>query len=278
MIKHGGDRIITVSNISEYIYCPLKLYLKHNHEKDVQKHDIIAGKFVHEIRRDFEELLKRNIWSVKEDMEFSKIFALLYEAVPEIIEKKSQRYEDMESIDLNDIENLCEDIKYDLKLDSYSLAAQIKKILIKTGKTGGEISEVLFPPSLVEFSIDNQELNLSGKVDRIEIIDGIYYPVEMKTGKPPASGVWESDALQITAYALLIEQEFNRDVLVGFVDYLQINQRRPVVVNSNLREKLLDVLEEVYSMFYEGNIPEIKQNVKKCKICEYADLCEYCND
>jgi len=255
--------MITVSNISEYIYCPLKLYLKHNHGEDIQTQDMMAGKLVHEIRRDFEELLKRNIWSVKEDMEVSKIFALLYKDVPEIIEKKSQIYGHMESMDLNGIKNLCEAIKDDLKLDSYSLAAQIKKILIKTGKTGGEISEMLFPQSLVEYSIENQDFNLSGKVDRIEIIEGIYYPVEMKTGKPPVRGVWESDALQITAYALLIEQEFNRDVLVGFVDYLQINQRRPVVVNSNLREKLLDVLEQIYSMFYEGNIPKIKQNVKK---------------
>lgn len=100
----------------------------------------------------------------------------------------------------------------------------------------------------------------------------------MKTGRPPVRGVWESDALQITAYALLIEKEFNREVLVGFVDYLQINQRRPVIVNSNLRERLWDVLEQINSMFYEGIIPEIKQSTKKCKICEYADLCEYYND
>lgn len=108
-------------------------------------------------------------------MEVSKIFVLLYKDIPEIIEKKFQRYGHLESMNLIDIEDLLEDIKDDLKLDSYSLAALIKKILIKTGKTGGEISEMLFPQSLVEFSIDNQELNLRGKVDRIEIFPNIFY-------------------------------------------------------------------------------------------------------
>lgn len=43
---------------------------------------------------------------------------------------------------------------------------------------------MLFPPLLIEFSIEDPELNLRGQLDRIEIVDGSYYPVEIKSGLP----------------------------------------------------------------------------------------------
>lgn len=57
IILYNGGRMITVSvsNISEYIYCPLKLYLKYDHGEYIQTQDLITGKLVHEVRRDFEE-------------------------------------------------------------------------------------------------------------------------------------------------------------------------------------------------------------------------------
>lgn len=36
-----------------------------------------------------------------------------------------------------------------------------------------------------------------------------YIPVKIKTGKPSES-VWEGDRLQICAYTMLLEEEFNR--------------------------------------------------------------------
>lgn len=74
--------------------------------------------------------------------------------------------------------------------------------------------------------------------------------------------MWKSDALQIGAYAILMEHEFTREIPLGFVEYTGVCQRRPVLVNIDLREEVLNVLEDIKSMLTDGNIPELMQNPK----------------
>ncbi|AEG19155.1 CRISPR-associated protein Cas4 [Methanobacterium paludis] len=272
---NGVNMMINVSSISEYIYCPVKSYIKHTERLDIQTTPMITGKLVHEVRRGFEELIKRNMWSVNEKMEIRDIFESLFEDVPEFVENKIQRYHDARLIDLETKKKICRDLKGDVELDSWTVAIKTQKIIRKTRKTGADIVDLLFPPLLLEFSIEDSELNLRGQLDRIEIVDGVYYPVELKTGVPPVKGVWKSDAIQIAAYAILMEQEFNKEVPVGFVDYMGAGQRMPVLVNTSLRNDLVNVLEDMKSMFKNGEIPELMQNPKKCVKCDYADFCEY---
>ncbi len=274
----GVNMMINVSSISEYIYCPVKTYIKYTESHDIQTTAMITGKLVHEIRRGFEELIKRNLWSVDEKMEIRDIFESLFEDVPEFVENKTQKYHDAQLIDIGTKKRICRDLKSDLELDSWTVAIKTQKIIKKSRKKGEDIVDLLFPPLLIEFSIEDSELSLRGKLDRIEIIDGIYYPIEIKTGLPPMKGVWKSDAIQIAAYAILMEEEFNKEVPVGFVDYLGAGQRRPVMVNTSLREDLLNVLEDMQSMFEGGEIPELKQSPKKCVKCDYADFCKYRSD
>ncbi len=72
-----------------------------------------------------------------------------------------------------------------------------------------------------------------GQIDKIEIIDGVYYPIKIKTNLPPLKGVWLSDAIHITAYAYLMEHEFNKEVPVGFVNYMRVGSKKPVLINTS---------------------------------------------
>ncbi|MBM4241578.1 MAG: CRISPR-associated protein Cas4 [Euryarchaeota archaeon] len=271
----GVKMQIRVSSISEYLYCPMKMYLSFTQDIKPKNPNILSGKLSHQIRRDFQEILKRNIQSIRGNEKIEEILDIIFRDVPSLIENTSVGILDVENHGNIDIEKLYQNLAEDLKLESWIISAKIKKILQSTGKNSSEIIDILFPPSLLEYRIDNKKLNLSGKIDKIEIINGIYYPIEIKTGKYPIKGVWEADAIQVAAYSVLIEEEFDTEVLVGFVEYLKINKQIPVVINSKLRKELFEVLDDIKKMFYEGHVSEIAQNINKCKICEYSVFCEY---
>jgi len=265
--------MLKVSEISEFIYCPAKLYLKRTMDFEVQNSAITTGKVIHEVRRGFEEILKHNIWNIKRDMEIAEIQKIILNGIPEFIDDLQLKY--MNNSYQEDLNKFFKELKEDLIIEASLKVLKIKKLMETTKKHGMEISEMLFPQSLLEFSLESEELNLKGKVDKIEIINGIYYPIEVKTGFPPSKGTWLSDSLQIAAYAALIDYELNKEVLVGFVYYTRIFEKRPVVINSILHNKLFQVLDSINTMFEKEEIPEFKIFKNKCKKCEYMGICEY---
>ncbi|MGB9978885.1 CRISPR-associated protein Cas4 [Methanobacterium sp.] len=267
--------MIRVSSITEFVYCPAKMFLNQIQGNNIQTSKMIHGKLVHEIRRGYEEITKQNIWRIKENIELEDIFSTIFEEVPQFVEKVSKKYSAKYEINSSTLNGMCKDLEDDLKLESQFLSLKIKKILNTSSKRSGEIAEMFFPQSLLEFSLKNEELNLRGKIDKIEVINNIYYPVEVKTGMPPSKGVWLADALQIAAYAVLMGYELNKEVLVGFVDYIRICERRPVVVDSILHQKLFGILDDITTMFEKQEIPEFKLNKNKCEKCEYMDICEF---
>ena len=264
--------MITVSVFNEYIYCPMIVYIRYMENSDIQTNTILTNEITHEAITGFEELIKRNMWNLNGEIGVKDILTALYKNVPNFLNTIHQRYEN-DMID-GDTKEVFNKLKEDLKFVSWMIAIKTQKIL-RSGLTGAEAIDLLFPPSLTEFTIENRELGLTGRLDKIEIIDGVYYPVELKTNLPPLKGVWESDALKITAYAILMESEFNKTVNVGFINYIRVGTRKPVIINSILRNKFLDKFKELTLMFYNDLIPEFVQNVKKCQACDYSGICEY---
>ncbi len=262
--------MIPVSMISEYLYCPLKVYTI-MHVENIKScssttnisHDALIG---------FEELIKRNLWHLKGELQVKEILKELLKDIPEFLDIIHQQYIDVEVIENKN--NNFDILKEDLKFNSWLIAIKTQKML-KTGLTGAEAVNLLFPPSLLEFKIEDKESGLLGQIDKIEIIDGAYYPIKIKSSLPPLKGVWQSDAIQITAYAYLMEHEFNKEITIGFVNYMRVGSRKPVLINTNLREKFSHVFNEVISIVYDDKFPEIVQNVNKCRSCDYCEICQY---
>lgn len=267
--------MISVSSISEFMYCPMKLFLKHNNGDSIETEDMVAGKIIQDVRRGFDEITKRNIWQIKEKLELDELFDAMYYDVPQFIEETVNKY--YKKIDSNTLEDISKDLNVDLTLQSRLIAFKVMKILEFTGKRGSEISEMLFPQSLLQFQFQNEELNLRGIINKIEIVNRIYYPVLVSTGIPPSNGVWHADALQIAAYGVLMDYELNKEVLVGFIEYTKIGERRPVVINSILHNKLFNVMDSINRMLKKQELPEFKVFKNKCEKCEYVEICEYCS-
>ncbi len=140
--------MIPVSMIREYLYGPLKVYTKMHAEnvKSCSKmtnisHDALIG---------FDELIKRNLWHLKGEMQVKEILEELLKDIPEFLDIVYQQYQDVEVVD--DVTSNFDILKEDLKFNSWLIAIKTQKML-KTGLTGAEAVNLLFPPSLLEFKI-----------------------------------------------------------------------------------------------------------------------------
>lgn len=167
-------------------------------------------------------------------------------------------------------EELTNEINFNLKILSLK-TAQAMKIL---DKNGDEIQGLFFPSSMYNYLIRDIGLDLIGVIDKIEVENGNYFPISLKSSNPPIKGVWDGDLMEVIANGLLIEQEFNTYTTVGYVDYLKIGERRPVIIDTDARKSFFKVLTHINRIIEDGEIPNVKANQKKCENCEYKELCE----
>ena len=85
--------MITVSLIQEYLYCPLKVFMGIDH-LDIQNKSFTTSKILSEGHIGFEELIKRNLWTLKGEMSVKGILKNLFKDVPEFLETIYIKYED----------------------------------------------------------------------------------------------------------------------------------------------------------------------------------------
>lgn len=264
--------MITVTNIKEYLYCPEKLYLRLENS-NITTEAQIAGKIFREALIGYDGIIQRNLWGLKGDTNIKEILNELLNDVPTFLDTIHRRYHE-EGIE--DPTQMFESLKDDLRFYSWLIAIKTQKLL-KNGIKGSEAVKILYPPSFLEFKIENTKVGLSGVIDKIEIIDDIYYPVTIQTNLPPLNGIWESDAIQLSAFSFLIQEEFNTEVPVGFVNFIKTGSKQPVVNSYILNNKFIETFESLREMVYDGKKPEIRININKCRSCEYSGMCNYCN-
>lgn len=263
--------MISISSIREYMFCPRKFYLRHNLDKESEE-NVFLNKRIKQIRIDVFDLIQRNVRGLKVEMNLKEIKNHLKRTIKEVLESSlnflKEQYKIGDEIDKIRVEIINEAC---FIIDILSLKSL--KAMQSLESDGQKIAEIFFPTSMYSYLIRDQNLEIIGSCDKIEIIDGRYYPINIKTSNPPVAGVWDSDAIELVANAMLIEQEFDSEVFVGFIDYVKIYERRPVVMDSKLRKGLFKVLHEINEIMDGDLIPETKYVLKKCKNCYYNKLC-----
>ena len=295
--------MISISTIRTYMFCPLKLYFQENLNRNLED-EIFKNKSIKDLRIDLQDITQRNIRKVKKEMEIPEIEKTLSRQVEDYIqttfeilkEKYDEKGEDFTSDGENEIlfnieennneeyekylkdleelketqENISEETYFNIKL----LALKTKKGMELLDKNGDEISEMFFPTCMYSYLIRDVSLELVGNVDKIEIINGNYIPILLRQSNPPIKGTWDSDAIEIVANAILIEQEFNTYVSAGFVDYLKLGERRVVIINQEQRKSFFRILTNINEILDKGAVPKVKTNLNKCENCEFLEICE----
>lgn len=259
--------MITVSTIKLHMYCPMKLYIK-THVDTRENEDYQLAIEIKKLKIDIQDLIHKNMRKIKKDMELPEIEEKLSENIESYIESSINSIMDL-GLESSQINEIIDNAYFNIKIT----ALKIKQAMTILDKNAYAITDMFFPNCMYSYLLKDPQLELIGMCDKIEIIDGKYYPVTLKSSNPPIRGVWDQDALELVAHAILLEDEFETEVYVGFVDYEKIGDRRPVVMDVNLRKALFEVIREVKEIIENKKLPKVKKSPKKCEKCEYNNIC-----
>jgi CRISP-associated protein Cas1 len=129
-----------------------------------------------------------------------------------------------------------------------------------------------------ELFLESSELGLRGRVDALRTRDGQTIPYEHKRGrsrrdeqKQPQA--WESDRLQILAYAYLIEAALGITVPEGRIRYHADNVLVRVPFDEVGRAHVRMTIEQARWLRVSPQRPPITENERLCAACSLAPVC-----
>ncbi|MGE5560662.1 MAG: CRISPR-associated protein Cas4 [Chloroflexota bacterium] len=128
-------------------------------------------------------------------------------------------------------------------------------------------------------------LGLSGQADVVEFLPaqgdasgislpgrtGLWQPrpVEYKRGRPKPD---DRDAVQLCAQAICLEEMLGVAIPSGDLYYGATRRRERVTLDSDLRQRVGELAEQMHALFAEGRTPRAEKG-KHCQLCSMADLC-----
>ncbi|HEX4607229.1 MAG TPA: CRISPR-associated endonuclease Cas1 [Urbifossiella sp.] len=129
-------------------------------------------------------------------------------------------------------------------------------------------------------AITSAALGLSGVLDVVEEKDGERYPVETKHGSGPRDDdgnptVWDNDAVQLCAQALLLEEQFGTPVPRGFQYYAGTRERVEVPFTPELREQTRAAVTRCRELaVLDAPPPPLPSELRhRCFGCSLAPVC-----
>jgi CRISP-associated protein Cas1 len=126
-------------------------------------------------------------------------------------------------------------------------------------------------------SPSSERLGLVGRVDAFRQRDGQTVPYEHKRGRARHSTegaeAWPSDRLQVTAYAVLLEEELGQPVPEGRVRYHADNVTVRVPIDEAARVELDAAIERARELRRTVARPPVADNPNLCLSCSLAPVC-----
>jgi CRISPR-associated protein Cas1 len=129
-------------------------------------------------------------------------------------------------------------------------------------------------------ALSSESLGISGVLDVIEEKNGEQYPVETKHGPAPHDDngnptVWDNDAVQLCAQAMLMEEAFGKPVPHGFQFHAGNRERVEVTFTDELRQKTRDAVTRCRELAVLDSPPEpLPAELRhRCFGCSLAPVC-----
>lgn len=130
---------------------------------------------------------------------------------------------------------------------------------------------------LINLEVSCDKLGLYGKVDCLKLRDGRVVPYEHKKGRSWRNGKehhpWDSDALQIYAYSMLVEKALGITVDEARIRYHSNNVTVRVQVDDEARTRVFCAIERADELRRSALRPPITSNDRLCIKCSLAPVC-----
>lgn len=263
--------MISVTDMTGYLFCPRSVYLKRIVAVEpIPKAALVKGGITHNVldivsKKDEEivkKLTKVNINDV------SNIYKNeFYKTVVEVLHKERVN---IKNVDLNKLALFNEIWGIFLK-EADVRSKSVFNFHKRTGLVGDELWNSLEPKFLTELRLESENLRIKGIIDRVEVLQEGYVPVEVKTGKMSSDGVWPGHKIQIGSYIMLLNEKFKSEY--GYVDYLEHGERRKVVMDERLGGEIFRLRDSVIGLMNSKELPQKVMNENKCNNCQFRDEC-----
>ena len=120
-------------------------------------------------------------------------------------------------------------------------------------------------------------LGLIGKVDCLRRRDGVVVPYEHKRGRARRDGktptAWPSDALQVSAYGVLLEEHNGQPVPEGRIRYHAENVTVRVPLDDAARQGVRKAVTRARQLRESPDRPPVTDNDRLCIRCSLAPVC-----
>jgi len=267
-------RRISVTMLSSYLYCSRKLFL----EKvlglfEPEKLELVKGSIRHDTYDNVNKIEEGIVKSIISADSFEDIYSRYAKSYSSILRRSivANKFR-LRNVKLPLIDAYHQIWPF-FQRESEIRALNIFKFIEKFQVYGNELWEKLTPKIESEYRIDSENLLLTGIIDQVEKHPEGFVPIELKTGKMPADGVWPGHRVQIAAYALMLEEKLGKEVKEGFVYYLDSDTRRQIIINPFLKEEVKELRKKVCELLESKEIPAITDNENKCSKCGLKEKC-----
>lgn len=252
--------MIQITDLVKLKLCPYRFYLERMKKRRAPTtKEMYLGKVYHRIAEETVKRESRIIEELESGLTSRQVFDILYTEYCRVIRNVIlRRKKKLESLTI-DYEELMGELR-----DYYKDMAIEKTVSMKKAFEKREEDVIV---GNVEYYIEDNELGLLGRVDRIEIHGDVLLPVEIKTVEKKRPTF--SEVLQLAGYALLLERERCTPVDKGIVEYP--TKRILVDIPDTLKEYVLKLRDYALTIL-NGEVPE-KVRTDKCDRCQFYDMC-----
>jgi CRISPR/Cas system-associated exonuclease Cas4 (RecB family) len=206
--------IIPVTLLSEYQYCPRKIYYSKVLKIRVEPNEaLVKGKIRHKIEEEASIRFDFIITKVSRG-DFDFIFNLFRENYLELVRRTIvNNIKTMQKINL-DVQTITNEFIETFTALAKQVAESIHEIVIEHKVLGKDILQHIKTEQTAEMFIESENLMLRGIIDSVEFTDENVVPIELKTGSMPRQGVWPSHKLQVGCYMLLCQEHYENKILL----------------------------------------------------------------
>lgn len=121
-------------------------------------------------------------------------------------------------------------------------------------------------------SLISRRYGLAGKPDYLVVTTEGVVPVEVKSHNCPSSGPYESDAAQLTAYCILVEDALGGTPTHGIIQYANRSSR--IEYSPHRRDRVLQIIDEMRRTLDSPSVHRSHAQRRRCRACGFRAVCE----